>query len=216
MSAHVTGFVLVIAVALLGPLAASAADAPSKAVTDAARPSVGAVSYASGTEQVTGYLALPAASDTRRPALIVIHEWWGFTDWVEDAVTRFAGEGYVALGIDLYRGHSAGDASEAHELMRGLPEDRALRDLTAAFDYLRSRPDVDPDRIGSIGWCMGGGFSLVAALNLPELKAAVVCYGRLAEDPTALENIQADMLGIFGGSDRGITAESVREFERTM
>ena len=97
---------------------------------------------------------------------------------------------------------------EAHEIMRGVPEDRAKRDLHAAFEFLASRPDVKKDRIGAIGWCMGGGYSLDVALQEPTLAADVINYGHLATDPDALKKINAPILGSFGGQDRGITDRS--------
>jgi carboxymethylenebutenolidase len=96
-----------------------------------------------------------------------------------------------------------------------LPEDRAARDLTAAFNYLAARPDVDPTRIGVIGWCMGGGYSLQEALQEPRLRAAVVYYGRLATDPAAIAKIKAPVLGNFGAEDKGISPESVEAFSAT-
>src|SRR5262249_43901894 len=124
-----------------------------------------------------------------------------------------ADEGYMALAVDLYRGKVATTSDQAHELMRGVPEDRAARDLHAAFDYLKSQPDVRADRIASIGWCMGGGYSLDVALQEPTLTAAVINYGHLADDPQSLQKIHASVLGIFGGQDQGIPVEDVRKFE---
>src|ERR1700735_5356580 len=112
------------------------------------------VTYKSGSETVTGYLTLPEG-EGRHPAIVVIHEWWGLNDWVEEQAQRLAAQGCVALAPDLYRGKSTADPDIAHELMRGLPQDRAVRDLDAAFQYLSSRQDVNSSRIGSIGWCMG-------------------------------------------------------------
>ena len=216
MSKPLTSFAIALSVCLVVAPIARTGEAPSKAATSAGKVDVTVVSYASGDQQVTGYLAAPTETDRRRPAVIVVHEWWGLTDWVKQGIERFAGQGYIALGVDLYRGHSTVDAGEAHELMRGLPEDRALRDLIAAFEYLQSRPDVDPERIGAIGWCMGGGYSLVAALNIPELRSTVICYGRLSEDADALGRIGGPVLGIFGAKDRGISVESVQAFESTV
>jgi carboxymethylenebutenolidase len=172
------------------------------------------VSYKSGDETVSGYLATPAGAG-KRPALIVVHEWWGLNDWVRAKADKFAGDGYVALAVDLYRGKSAGnDPDVAHQLMRGLPEDRAARDLDAAFRYLAARPDVDPARIGSIGWCMGGGYSLQAAIDEPTLAACVVNYGRLVTDPATIAKIHAAMLGNFGAEDQGIPPSMVHAFEK--
>jgi carboxymethylenebutenolidase len=172
------------------------------------------VSYKSGDETVSGYLALPAGAG-KHPAIVVVHEWWGLNDWVRAKTDRFSRDGYVALAVDLYRGKSAGtDPDLAHQLMRGLPEDRASRDLKAAFDYLASRDDVDGARIGSIGWCMGGGYSLALAIEEPKLAACVINYGRLVTDPKTIAKVQAPLLGNFGAEDQGIPPSSVEEFEK--
>ena len=89
------------------------------------------VSYKSGDETVQGVLYTPAGKGPF-PALVVIHEWWGLNDWVKEQAAKLAGEGYAALAIDLYRGKVATTPDEAHEIMRGVPEDRAARDLRAA------------------------------------------------------------------------------------
>ncbi len=173
------------------------------------------VSYKSGDETVKGLMYTPSGKGPF-PALIVIHEWYGLNDWVKQQASELADQGYVTLAIDLYRGHVAASADEAHELMRGLPEDRASRDLEAAYSYLASQKSVDSKRIGSIGWCMGGGYSLQAALVEPKLKVAVINYGRLVTDDASLKKINAAILGIFGGQDRGIPVESVQKFEAQM
>lgn len=170
------------------------------------------VQYTSGDETVSGFLAFPEGKGPF-PAIIVIHEWWGLNDWVKENAKKFADKGYITLAIDLYRGQVATDAEAAHELMRGLPEDRATRDLQAAFSYLVSRNDVQHDKIGSIGWCMGGGYSLQAALHVPELAACVINYGRLITDAEMIDKINCPVLGIFGGKDRGIPAKNVEAFK---
>jgi carboxymethylenebutenolidase len=173
------------------------------------------VSYKSGDETVKGVMYTPAGKGPF-PALIVIHEWYGLNDWVKQQASQLSDEGYVTLAVDLYRGKVAANGDEAHELMRGLPEDRAARDLVAAFNYLASQKNVKANKIGSIGWCMGGGYSLAAALNEPKLAATVINYGRLATDPAALQKINAPILGLFGGQDRGIPPDSVKAFEEQM
>lgn len=173
------------------------------------------VSYKSGDETVQGMLYSPTGKGPF-PALIVIHEWWGLDDWVKEQASKFADAGYVALAIDLYRGKSTANPEEAHELMRGVPEDRAQRDLQAAFDYLKSRKDVKANRIGAIGWCMGGGYALDVALQEPTLAADVIHYGHLATEPENLKKIHAPVLGIFGAQDKGIPPEDVKKFEQAM
>ncbi len=174
-----------------------------------------AVSYKSGDETVNGVLYTPAGKGPF-PALIVIHEWWGLNDWVKEQAGKLADQGYVALAVDLYRGKVADNPELAHELMRGLAEDRATRDLRAAYDYLASQANVRKDRIGSIGWCMGGGYALDTALLEPQLAATVIHYGHLATEPAELKKINAPILGIFGGQDRGITPDDVKKFQQAM
>lgn len=173
------------------------------------------VSYKSGDETVRGVLYVPAGRGPF-PAIMVIHEWWGLNDWVKEQASKLSDQGYVALAVDLYRGKVAENSDMAHELSRGLPEDRAKRDLHAAFEFLASQTNVKKDRIGAIGWCMGGGYSLDVALQEPTLAADVVNYGRLATDPVALQKIDAPILGSFGGQDRGIPPDAVHKFEATM
>ncbi|HEV2400742.1 MAG TPA: dienelactone hydrolase family protein [Candidatus Sulfotelmatobacter sp.] len=173
------------------------------------------VSYKSGDETVQGVLYTPSGKGPF-PGLIVIHEWWGLNDWVKDQASKLADQGYVALAIDLYRGKVATTPDEAHQIMRGVPEDRAKRDLHAAFEFLSSQSDVKKNRIGAVGWCMGGGYALDVALQEPTLSADVINYGHLATDTEALKKINAPILGIFGAQDKGITPADVKKFEETM
>ncbi len=166
--------------------------------------------------KASGYLRVPPRPQAKNPAVIVIQEWWGLNDWIREQADRFAGWGYVALAPDLYHGKVATSPDEAHELMRGLPEDRALADLKGAFTYLASRKDVDPKRIAVIGWCMGGGYSLALATAEPRLAAAVVNYGRLITDPKTVAKIKPAILGNFGAADRGIPADDVRKFDAAL
>ena len=185
-------------------LAASALAVTSKEVT-----------YKSGDETVKAILYTPEGKGPF-PGIVVIHEWWGLNDWVKDQAAKLAGEGYEALAIDLYRGKVGTTPEEAHEIMRGVPEDRANRDLEAAYQFLASQAEVKKDRIGAIGWCMGGGYALDLALEEPKLAADVINYGHLATDPAALAKINAPILGLFGAQDRGITPADVKQFGEAM
>ena len=173
------------------------------------------VTYKSGDETVNAILYAPQGKGPY-PALVVIHEWYGLNDWVKEEASKLADQGYAALAIDLYRGKVATTPDEAHQIMRGVPEDRANRDLLAATTFLASQKNIDAKRIGSIGWCMGGGYSLDLAINDPKLKAAVINYGHLASDDATLKKIDAPILGIFGGQDKGITPDDVHKFESQM
>lgn len=173
------------------------------------------VSYKSGDEALQGML-YPPAGQGPFPALVVVHEYWGLNDWVKEQASKLADQGYVALAVDLYRGKVATTPDEARQIMRGVPEDRAKRDLHAAVEFLKSQPNVRKNRIGAIGWCMGGGYALDVALQEPDLAALVINYGHLATDPEALKKISSPILGIFGGQDRGITPDDVHKFEQQL
>lgn len=174
------------------------------------------VTYKSGSETVHGILYAPAGKGPF-PGIVVIHEWWGLNDWVKDQASKLADQGYVTLAIDLYRGKVATTPNEAHEFMGGVPQDRAKRDLEAAFNFLQSQSNIKKDRIGAIGWCMGGGYSLGLALQEPKLAADVINYGvydyaSLAKDQDAIKKINAPIMGFFGAQDRGIPTDDLKKF----
>ena len=173
------------------------------------------VSFKSGDETVDGFLVSPEGKGPF-PAVLVIHEWWGLDGWVKDQARALGKEGYVALAVDLYRGKVTNKQEEAHQLMMGTPRDRALRDLKAGFNYLASRPDVRKDRIGVMGWCMGGMYALALASEEPRLAAAVAYYGAPPTDAAAIAKIQASVLGNYGAEDKGPSPEQVRAFEAAM
>jgi carboxymethylenebutenolidase len=208
MSAFAAGMSALFAFAAMILLpAARAADAIAQ--TD--------VSYKSGPETVHALLYNPAGSATaKHPAIIVIHEWWGLNDWIKEQAADLAAHGYVALAVDLYRGQVAEDADTAHQLSRGVPQDRAVRDLEAADTFLHANKRVDPNRIGAIGWCMGGGWALAFAVADPNLKAVVANYGPPPTDSASVAQIHAAILGNYGGLDKGITPASVESFAADM
>ncbi|MGH9516242.1 MAG: dienelactone hydrolase family protein [Terriglobales bacterium] len=174
------------------------------------------VTYKSGSDTVHGILYAPAGKGPF-PGIIVIHEWWGLNDWVKEQASKLADQGYVTLAIDLYRGKVATTPNEAHEFMGGVPPDRAQRDLEAAFNFLAAQNDVKKNKIGALGWCMGGGYSLALALQEPRLAADVINYGvydyaSLAKDDADVKKINSPILGLFGAQDRGIPPADLRKF----
>jgi carboxymethylenebutenolidase len=194
---------------------------PLLAAAFAAVPAVGdevkgkEITFKSGGEEIKGYLAVPEGKGPF-PAVVVIQEWWGLTDWVKENARRFAAKGYVALAPDLYRGKVATEMKTASKLMKGLPPDRALRDLKAAVSTLAKLDKVDPEKIGSIGWCMGGGYSLQLALADNRVHACAICYGRVTEDAKKLSSLNGPVLGIFGTEDKGIPIDGVRKFATAL
>jgi len=173
------------------------------------------ITFKSGDEEIKGFLAEPEGKGPY-PAIVVIQEYWGLTDWIKDNAKRLAAQGYVTLAPDLYRGKVADNPMAARELLKGLPIDRALRDLKAAVDTLAARDNVNKDRLGSIGWCMGGGHSLRLALKDERIKACAMCYGAVVTDADMLKSLNATVLGIFGEEDQGIKPEMVQAFETAL
>ncbi|PYQ15585.1 MAG: dienelactone hydrolase family protein [Acidobacteria bacterium] len=173
------------------------------------------VTFKSGSEDASGLLVAPAGKGPF-PAVLVIQEWWGLNDWVKDQARALAREGYLALAVDLYRGKVATKQEDAHQLMMGAPPDRILRDLKAAHAFLAARPNVKKDRIGAIGWCMGGRWSLALATEIPTLAAVVAYYGAPPTDSAAIAAIKAPVLGNFGGEDKGPSPDQVRGFEDAL
>jgi len=160
------------------------------------------VDVKSGSETIQAYVATPAAPTKGAPAIVVVQEWWGLTDWVKGVADRFAAQGYVAIAPDLYRGKLATEPELAHELMRGLPDARARQDIRAAGDFAEDK--LDAKRVGVIGFCVGGRLAQLAALDKGEFDAVVMAYGSPESAPERLKTLKGPLLGVFGADDRGI------------
>jgi carboxymethylenebutenolidase len=165
------------------------------------------VQYKSGKDSVRAYVAYPERKD-KAPAVIVIHEIFGLTEWEPTVADRLAKEGFVAILPDLLsskHGKSPTDQDEGRKLIGELEPDRVTADLNATYAYVNGLPAVRKDDVGTIGFCWGGGQSFRYATNNPNLKAAVVCYGP-APDTASMRRIKAPVLGIYGENDARINA----------
>ena len=167
--------------------------------------------------EVSGYLVQPNEMEGPLPGVIVIQEWWGLNDNIRAMAEKIAALGYTALAVDLYSGQVADNREAAYQYMTEAMEDEdaLVENLMQAHAYL-AEEHATP-RVGSIGWCFGGGWSLRIALALPtELDAAVIFYGQLDTDRSHLESLQLPILGLFGQDDRGIPEEQVLEFAAVL
>jgi carboxymethylenebutenolidase len=149
------------------------------------------VKFSSASGPAEGWLVRPGAG---RPGIVVLQEWWGIVPHIKDVATRFANQGYVTLAPDLYHGRTTVEAEEAHHLMQGLDWDRALEEIAGAIRYLRDSEGVD--RVGVVGYCMGGALAVRAA-TLPGVDAWVSYYGFPPGAPN-LDRITAPGLIYFG------------------
>ena len=143
------------------------------------------VDFTSDGETARGYLAAPSGG--QGPGLVVIQEWWGLDPGIKTVTDKLAGEGFVALAPDLYRGELAqhDEMDKANELMTKLPLDRAARDMGGAVDFLRSHEATTGDQVGVVGYCMGGMLSWVLATLRPDAIGAVVAYYGAPLDPSS-------------------------------
>ena len=163
---------------------------------------------------VKGYLTRPASAKGPLPGIIVIHEWWGLNDNIRRTADRLAGEGYEALAVDLYGGQSATDPDTAAKYMQAVMADKdATKDnLRQAYAYLHDHEHAT--KLGVIGWCFGGGWSLQTALLFPDrLDAAVMYYGQPVTDVPTLKTLKMPLIGLFGEKDMGITVADVTAFQ---
>ena len=165
------------------------------------------VTFTSGGDEITGYLAQPGAAGVY-PAILVCHENRGLNPHIRDVARRFAKAGYVALAIDLLS-REGGTAAHERDAVPGLLGDagpeRHTADFIAGFNYLNGLDFVDGERGGMTGYCFGGGVTWQVAAALPELKAAVPFYGR-APELEKVPNIKAAVLGVYAEQDERINA----------
>lgn len=159
-----------------------------------------------------GAIAMPA--QTPAPAVLLIHEWWGLNDQIKAVAAEFAKLGYIAFAIDLYDGKVAKTRDEARALTQGLDKGEAAAHLTAAVRYLKQHESGN-GKIGTIGWCFGGGWSLNIS-TVEDVDATVIYYGRVTLKSSMLKGLKGPVMGHFGTKDRSINKEMVSGFEAEM
>lgn len=162
-----------------------------------------------------GFLANPREAG-KYPAAIVIHEIWGLVDHIKDVASRLAREGYVALAVDLFEEKTVAKLEEGRGLREKFTEEKILGDLNGGFNCLKTLSFVNQSRIGSVGFCMGGGLSLLLACHNRELAAAVVFYGRNPSPIDLVKNVQCPILGNYAGADLAITESDINLLKQTL
>lgn len=176
------------------------------------------VEFQANGRTASGYLAIPKAGRGQRtgPGVIVIQEWWGLVDHIKDVCERFAEEGFVALAPDIYHGKTTKSPDEAGKLMMALRIDEAEKDLNGAIQYLMDHDATTGDKVGVVGFCMGGALSLYAATKNANIGACVVFYGIHPNVKPDLPNLHAPVLGIYAENDGFATPDSVHKLEQEL
>jgi len=167
-----------------------------------------------GTDQ--GYLATPAEGG-KGPGLIVIQEYWGLVPHIKAVADRFAHEGFVALAPDLYHGKTVDEPDEAAKMMMTLNMDQAARDMSGAVDEVLKHSSTD--KVGILGFCMGGGLALLLATQRPDVVVACVPFygvippGGPQPDWAAMT---AAVQGHYAGNDSSAGPEAVADLEAKL
>jgi carboxymethylenebutenolidase len=176
------------------------------------------VEFPSNGSSASGYLATPEGG--RGPGVVVLQEWWGILPQIKRVADRLAGEGFVALVPDLYHGEIAQhtEMDKAAELMNSLPPDRAGRDMSGAIDFLLAHDAVTSDKVGVIGFCMGGLLTLVlASMQGDRIGAAAPFYGApLGEMEPDWSGLTAPVLGHFAENDDFFPPDAVKALEQKL
>ena len=161
---------------------------------------------------VSAALAVPAT--TPAPAVLLVHEWWGLNDQIKTMAAEFAKEGFLALAVDLYGGQVATDPATAEGLMKKVDGAQATDTLVSWINWLKA-DKRSTGKIGTVGWCFGGGWSLNASIAAP-VDATVIYYGRVERPAADLAALRGPVLGQFAETDKWINHDMVAGFETEM
>ncbi len=179
------------------------------------------IEYKQGDTTLQGFMAYDTEAKGKRPGVLVVHEWWGHNEHARNQAVRLAKAGYVGFALDLYgKGKVASHPDDAKKFM-----EQAIKDpgavtarFNAAVDVLKKQPQVDPDKIGAIGYCFGGAVILEMARAGADLDAVGVFHGPLAPhgQPAQKGVVKARILVQTGGADAMIPPAQVAAFEKEM
>jgi len=167
-------------------------------------------SYNSGDDTVQALIYTPEGRGPF-PGILVIHERWGLNDWVKEQLRRCLIRAMSRWPLIFIAAKSQPPVTRRTKACVACRTIALPAICTRPSSSSKSQSNVKKDRTSSIGWCRGGGYSFKVALQEPTLTADVINYGHQATDPESLKKINASILGIFGGRDRGIPVEDVKE-----
>lgn len=200
-----------------GTTAAGAANEPGGAPAPSTESKE--VTYSSGTTELRGFIAYPATTE-KRPAVIVVHEWWGPNDYVRTRAKQLADMGYVGFAIDMYGGGKV--ATHPDDAKKFMMEtignmDEAVKRFDAAKALIAADPRVDGSKIASIGYCFGGAVSLHMARIGTDLDAIASFHGNLATQKPMPRGVFGGKIFVAqGGADPFVPKEQVDAFKKEM
>lgn len=171
------------------------------------------VQIGSNGKEIEGYLA---AAPGGGKGIIVLQEWWGLVGHITEVADRFASAGFTALAPDLYEGKTTTEPDEAGSLMMALNIGETEKTLRGAIDVLRSRPECTSDKVGVVGFCMGGQLSMFAACLNRAVGACVNFYGVHPNVKPDFASLQAPILGLFAENDPYASPEAVAALDAEL
>lgn len=170
------------------------------------------VEFAANGGTAKGYLAEPEGEG---PGIVVLHEWWGLDDTVTPICDQFAKEGFLAIAPDLFHGETTEEPSEAEKKLMAMNMDEAEKEMRGAVRFLLDHPKCTGE-VGAVGFCMGGGLSVWAAAENPEIGAAVTYYYVMPHGKPDFSKIKAPVLGHFGTADDFISVDDAKSLEAEL
>jgi dienelactone hydrolase len=181
------------------------------------------IEYKQGDTPLKGFLAWDDAAKGKRPGVLVIHEWWGHNQHARNQAMRLAKAGYVGFALDMYGNGKVAEPTHPQDaktfMMEATKDPQALKArFDAAMDVLKQQPQVDPSKIGAVGYCFGGGVALNMARAGEPLAAVATFHGSLAPSgqPAQPGKVKSHILVQTGGADPNIPQQQVQTFEKEM
>ena len=177
------------------------------------------VTYATDSTNLKGYIAFNENSKEKRPAVLIVHEWWGHNDYVRERADMLAELGYTAMAVDMYGDgklaeHPKDAGKFARSVFSNLPEAKAR--FNAAMELLKSQASVNPEKIAAIGYCFGGSVVLTMANTGADLDAVAAFHSGVALPVAPNKALKARVLVCNGADDPFISAESITTFTKAM
>jgi dienelactone hydrolase len=177
------------------------------------------ITYTAGGVTLNGFVAYDENVGGKRPAVLVVHEWWGLNDYVKSRARQLAELGYIAMAVDMYgNGKVAANPQEAQELAGAFYQDPGLAKirLDAAIARIKQYPQTDASNVAAIGYCFGGSVVLNAAKLGADLKGVVSFHGGLAGVPARKDLLKSKILVCHGGSDQFVPRHDVDLFTHQL
>ncbi len=177
------------------------------------------IEYSQAGTPLKGFLAWDDAAKGKRPGVLVIHEWWGQNEHARNQAVRLAKAGYVGFALDMYgNGKSTTHPEDAEAFVREASKDKAV--LRARFDaalkVLKQQPQVDPNRIGAVGYCFGGGVALAMAAQGEPLEAVATFHGAMPSTEPVKGKVKPRILINTGGADPMVPPDEVEAYAKEL